>query len=179
MIIGEEDLKTTRPPNVPIASKSFSIALKAEPVKAIPLLPSALTVEQVHTTSSICSLSLLPEVLGTTLPSSQQKSTKVAQDVEQCRLSIADNARRVVAVNEEVFRLQLIGREGSEQAEIKNLAELVRFVGSRLRRTTNEINNAFELIVKACVCGFVGYTNAADEKIPELMGRFANESLDH
>ena len=169
LIIGEEDLRTRMSPHIIIISKSFSAAPKAQLVKAIPLLPSALSIQQMHTISSIRSLSRLHEVLGTTLPSLQQKSTQAAQDVEKCRLSIVDSARRAGAVNEEVFRARLISWEGSiwaERVEIKNLAELVKFVGGKLRRKANEINDAYETIVKVCLDGFVGYTNAADVEIP-------------
>ena len=53
----------------------------------------------------------------------------------------------------------------SERIEIKGLGDLVRFVGHRLKKTGKEIEDALETVIKVCLDGFVGYSNATDEQI--------------
>ena len=60
------------------------------------------------------------------------------------------------------------GSVWSERVEIKGLRDLVRFVGHRLKKNAQEIEDALETVIKVCLDGFVGYSNAGDEKIQYL-----------
>ena len=59
----------------------------------------------------------------------------------------------------------LEGSIWSEKVEIKGLGDLVTFVGHRLKKNAIDTEGALETVIRACLDGFVGYSNAGDEKI--------------
>ena len=108
-------------------------------------------------------MSLLREMLATILPSLHQTSSAALKEVEECRVNIVESARKAGTINEEIFRNKLMALEGSiwsERVEIKGLGDLVRFVGHRLKKSAKKIEEALETVIKACLDGFFGYSNA-------------------